>query len=1070
MLRKISLSFSLALIALLATLVLVAPAAGARIIDRAGGSAPAIPTAPQTILFADDFSYGAVPMSLTVASAGNWVNHSGTGSVLYITSSLSMTGYGSSGVGGAAAVTTAGAEDVNRSFTNQVSGTVYFAALVNVSTATSTGDYFLHFKDATTGFRARVFAQLSAGNLRFGLGTTGAATYATDVFTYNTTYLVTAKYNVDTGDTALYVLDTFTSTEPITPQVFLAGAGTPFAVQAVAIRQGATGQRPAAIIDGVRVANTWAEAVGYVPPPEAALDITKPGPDTALAGEMITYTIGLFNTGNFTAASTLVTDSLPAEVTFVTYTTALPNTFSQAGSDLIWDLGDVANGASGTIKVQVAISPALSNGTLFTNTVTASTTTTETVLSNNTAQAKTLIGAPDLVVVKDGPTMVNAGDDVVYTLTYSNAGTLNAINVQVADTLPAAMAYVTDSLGTGNVTGQNITWMLGTLNAGASGSIVLTTTGNYAGDWPNTATISGGPADNDPNNNSSTITTTINGANAYIIKQGPTALFGGEVAVYTITYGNKGNQLTDVFITDTLPVSFTPADIVTDTSGLSFVDGANTRRWAATLNGSSELSFTLLVSVPTDIANNTRVTNTVDIAQIVAGNDPADDISTAASTVYQIVPVATMRAGSIGQVFVITGTVTVEPGVYTYNGQNRYMYIQDETGGVLVYRGGGLNPVTRGNVVRIIGSRDEYRAETEFIPAEATDVVDLGAGTLVTPLLRPTGSIDESVEGQLVQISGQITGKPASYRLQVNDGSGMVEVNRYFNLGQITDTNYIDFAPFAVGDYVRVAGVTRGYTESFGFAREVLPRGPIDIAKYPRVLSVSPASATIDVAVTTQITAAFNLTMTNLSDATFLLQDASGSVAGTVSYDAATRAATFAPAASLAFNTLYTATLKSTLVADNGLTLMPDQDYVWTFTTVPATPDLSASTLINSVNNAVHAGQWVTYTITLNNAGAGDATTVITDDLDFYYSVAHALDFTQPTAGTLTWTGVVTAGQSVTLQFVAEVKAPQYLPLGTTILFNSARVNDGYHTPFTIEDPAPPFITIHGLYLPLIKR
>jgi uncharacterized repeat protein (TIGR01451 family) len=815
-----------------------------------------------------------------------------------------------------------------------------------------------------------------------------------------------------------------------------------------------------------------ASSVSYCTAPQADLDIAKSGPATASASDPITYTINISNAGTTTATSTLVTDTLPTEVSFVTYTTALPVNFSQPDAQtLVWDLGDVANGASGQISVQGVISSGVSNGTAFTNTVTASTTATETNTANNTATATTLVGAPDLVVIKDGPASVNAGDQVAYTLTYSNAGDLTAIGVLLVDQLPTGMTYITDSLGSGVQFGNTITWPLVSLANGASGSIVLTATANYVGDQVNVATISGSPTDSNPLDNVSVFTTTVLGSDPFVSKTGPTAAFSGELITYTVVYGNHGSAATDVTLTDTLPISFTTADIAYDNSGLTPIDGTGTRSWTRTLAAGDRFTFTLALTVPTSIASNTRFTNTIQIAGSGLGNNPIDDLSSASGTVYQIVPVATMRAGSIGQVFAITGTVTVEPGVFTFNGQNRYMYIQDSTGGVLVYRDGGLDPVARGHIVRIVGSRDEYKAETEFVPANASDVLDLGAGIVVSPLVTNTGSIDESVEGELVQISGQITGKPAAYRLQVNDGSGMVEVNRYFNLGQTTDPNYIDFTPFGVGDYVRVVGVTRGYTESFGFTREVLPRGPIDIAEYPRVLSVSPAPAATGVAVAAPITAAFNLTMTNVSGSTFLVQGPGGAVAGTVAYDSATKTAVFTPTAALATNTLYTATLKATLLADNGLTLMPGQDYVWSFRTRLAAPDLSASTKANSVTGAaVHSGQWVTYTITLSNTGDGDATAVVTDVLGSYYSVAAALDFTQPTTGTLTWTGVVTAGQSVDLQFVAQVKGPQDLPLGPQLLMNSAQVSDGVHSPFNVDDPMPPTITIYGVYLPLIKR
>ena len=581
------------------------------------------PAQPQALLLAEDFDYGAVAMSLTVASGGNWTNHSGASPYVgYTTTSLSMAGYGSSGIGGAATILTTGSEDANRTFITQTSGTVYYAVLMNVSSA-GTGTYFLHLKDGGSNFHARIFARNDAGTLRFGLSDTSTGVYSTTAnFSYSTTYLVVAKYNVDTGATALYVLDTFSATEPAT--ALLTTTGTAQSVLAVAFRQVSGG--PSAIIDGVRVANTWAEVVGVAPALEVDLSVAKSGPATASAGETITYTIAFSNTGTATASATRVTDTLPTEVSYVSYSASIPVTFTQppAGT-LVWDVGDIASSASGLITVEATISASLSAGTRFTNTVTASTTYTETSLGNNTAQVATLIGAPDLAVVKEGPAMANAGDTLTYTLTYSNVGGLPATSVKLVDQLPAGLAYVSDS-GSGSVVANGvITWSVGTLNPGQSNSIVVTATASYAGDQANDVTISGLPFDSDLTNNTSIVTTTVNGVDPFVLKSGPAQLFGGEVVSYTITYGNYGNLPADVTITDTLPLSFT---IVSDTSGFPAVDAANTRSWTTTIPANTTgLSFTLAVQVPLSVATGTRVTNTVTVVTSAAGNNPSDDLS-----------------------------------------------------------------------------------------------------------------------------------------------------------------------------------------------------------------------------------------------------------------------------------------------------------------------------------------------------------------------------------------------------------------------------------------------------------
>jgi len=151
---------------------------------------------------------------------------------------------------------------------------------------------------------------------------------------------------------------------------------------------------------------------------------------------------------------------------------------------------------------------------------------------------------------------------------------------------------------------------------------------------------------------------------------------------------------------------------------------------------------------------------------------------------------------------------------------------------VLVYRATQLDPIGRDHVVRVLGTLEVYRTETEFVPALAADVIDLGPSAPVVPLTIDTGAVDESVEGRLVQIAGRITAKPSAYQLQVDDGTGAVWVYRYYNLGQTSDPNYIDLSSLVVGDYVRVAGVTRGYDYSGTVRREVLPRGPADVEEW----------------------------------------------------------------------------------------------------------------------------------------------------------------------------------------------------------------------------------------------
>ena len=138
-------------------------------------------------LLSENFNYGATAGDLTAVSSGNWVNHSGENTVGYSTSSLTMTSYPSSGIGGSATISPSGSEDVNSVFTEQTTGVVYGGALVNLS-ALASGNYFLHLKDVASNFRARVGAKDNgAGKILFGIGASSSTlTYGSTAFDLNT--------------------------------------------------------------------------------------------------------------------------------------------------------------------------------------------------------------------------------------------------------------------------------------------------------------------------------------------------------------------------------------------------------------------------------------------------------------------------------------------------------------------------------------------------------------------------------------------------------------------------------------------------------------------------------------------------------------------------------------------------------------------------------------------------------------------------------------------------------------------------------------------------------------------
>ena len=199
----------------------------------------------------------------------------------------------------------------------------------------------------------------------------------------------------------------------------------------------------------------------------ARIAIEKTGPETAVLGETVPYTITISNVGDGTARDVVLTDYLPEGLRH-----------SSGSSQLTQNIGTLGPGESRTLTLSAQ---AVSRGRHCNRAM---------VTTANAGQAEstacTVVQERQLQLTKDGTKSQFLGRKANYTVTVTNPGDAGLTDVVVVDTLPPYTTYVSSSGG--NVQGDKVVWRLNTLAPGQSQSFNVTVTCQTPGTHVNTVT------------------------------------------------------------------------------------------------------------------------------------------------------------------------------------------------------------------------------------------------------------------------------------------------------------------------------------------------------------------------------------------------------------------------------------------------------------------------------------------------------------------------------------------------------------------------------------------------------
>ena len=317
--------------------------------------------------------------------------------------------------------------------------------------------------------------------------------------------------------------------------------------------------------------------------PEAELQLNK----SALTGTISLGTLGGFrmevrNVGPATATGATLVDTLPAGLTYASYTATQGTCTTAAGTGgttvVSCALGTIAANGTATVTIRARPTSALLGQTV-TNTATASSDITS-IPATDTATLTIRPGA-DLALTKAvSAATVGTSGSVTYTLTVVNNGPAAASNVRAVDRLPDAVDVA--SMGAGNIVASDsgacttpgtgvttLTCSWGSVPNGATRTVTITApikAGSAFALAPqmrqavNKANVYAATDDPDASDNADDATTIVtDAADLQVNAAGPGSIAAGATGeVSFITVNNGPSTATASQLVVTIPADLTP--------------------------------------------------------------------------------------------------------------------------------------------------------------------------------------------------------------------------------------------------------------------------------------------------------------------------------------------------------------------------------------------------------------------------------------------------------------------------------------------------------------------------------